>query len=143
MVNIDSIALDLPAIEDGRWITVFGLRVKLRGRRCEAYQTRLEELFEPHRAIFAAAPSSEMARKLHRDAVRRAVLERCVADWEAHDKDGTPIPCTPENVFGILGQPKYEHVYEALVARVAADEDFFVRAEVAEAGNSDAGSAGI
>lgn len=143
MVNIDTIALDLSAIEDGRWITVYGLRVKLRGRRCEAYQERLEELFEPHRAIFAAAPSSPLAVKLHRDALKRAILERCVADWDAHDKDGAAIPCTPESVFGLLGQPKYEHVYEKLLARVAADEDFFVRAEVAEAGNSDAGSAGI
>jgi len=142
MTILDDIALDLPAIEEGRWVTIHGLRIKLRGRRCEAYQERLEELFEPHRAIFAAAPNSEASRKLHREAVRRAVLERCVADWEAHSRDGAAIPCTPETVYELLSQPKFAHVYESILGHVAADNDYLTRAEVAEAGNFVAGSGG-
>lgn len=136
--------LDATAIDGGRWFRhPHGFRWRIASTRRKAYRKRLGELLEPHAAIRAAAPDSDLARRATEEAVLSAFAECIVTGWDgmfvAMDE---PMPFSAEAVRAILADPDYAHVYDWCATCAAQDSAFAVLAEASDAGNSVAGSAG-
>lgn len=129
--------LDPAGINDGRWFThPHGFRWRIASTRKKAYRRRLAELMEPHAAIRAAAPASDIAKKALDDALLTAYAEHIVTGWSGMFVTAEEeLPCTVENIRAILADPGYEHVYDWCATCASQDGMFAAVAEAKDAGN--------
>ena len=141
MRSIYDSALDLAAVNDGRWVTVHGHRFRVRSVRSEPFRERLEELREPVAKLIAAAPGTAEAKKAATDTFVRAVAEEIVTDWDLVERDGTPIPFSKAKSLEILSNPSFVHILEGITSGYAADDQYLVACQI-DAGNSESGSGG-
>ena len=83
----------------------------------------------------AARMSQKKRAAFEKDARFRLMAKHCVSDWEFTQRDGSPIPCTPENVETFMVAPEYRNYRGFIMAAVMKLQGDYQEASEEDRGN--------
>ena len=105
MLELDTLAVDPAAAEEGTWANFMGGRFLIARHNCDkANQLRSKLTLENWEKITAG---DEAAEELARQITARVTAETILLGWEGVAKDGKPLKYIPEIGYQYLIDPRF------------------------------------
>lgn len=132
---MDLAKLDMNALgNEGAWVNIDGpdgratdLKVKIRGANSDP----VRKVTENHNRRVAEAIKANKGRDVDFEALDKerdaALAVASTIDWSGFERDGKPLPCTPETVKELYMHPGYIWLATQVYAK-AQEPDVFLKA---------------
>lgn len=133
-------ALDLDAVEQGRWFSwKSGAEFRIVSASSKAFTEEVERQKKPFRAILEAAPDTDVAREKLKTAIIRAMARAGITGLR---RNGVEVEATAEAIEELLMQPAMDHLYRWVQRKMLEEDAFLDMVEDSDLGNSSTTSAG-
>lgn len=142
MAKIGSIALDLGAVEEGKWVThPSGVRLRIASVNSRAYKEARERLLRPH---LRDLRSGRLTTDDILEIVKPAVAEHLLLEWAALEDDaGKPIPYSPAKALEYFRDRRFVEFFRFVLEIAGEEEEFRQQTLEESAKNLPTSSAGI
>lgn len=120
--TLDRFRLDQQLSSEGTWVDFQGgVRFKIARAGAPESSVVLRELSLRHLSETSPKTTEALQRVINREWAAKALLR----DWDGvFDKDGKPMPYTPDRGVEVFNDPELGHLYD-FVIRVAHESSFF------------------
>ncbi len=110
--------------DDGVWVTMTGgWEAKVRSTSNINFRRMQQKQMAAHRKTFARGQALDPA--LEDQLALKRIVETILIDWRGlEDENGTPIECTKENAYKILGDRQYRHMLDDISDAASTAETF-------------------
>jgi hypothetical protein len=105
MVNIDSLATDTERERGGRWADYEGIGVRLARMNNEDMDSFIRVEADEWRQRHSGGRLDEAAQ---RAIYLKAVATHVIRDWRDMERDGAPLPYSPETALALIKAPGFK-----------------------------------